>query len=78
MTLGLTWASETPKPSPSDTRPLIRPHLPIVSLPLGLWGAIFIQTTIPLSLNLKHTDSDAGWPTSPWGSSWLHSSVLRL
>jgi hypothetical protein len=35
-TLGLAWASETPKPIPSDTLPPIRPHLLIVPLSASL------------------------------------------
>jgi hypothetical protein len=51
--LGLAWPSETSKPTPqwhtsSKTIPTsTRPYLPIVPVPMSLWGlATFIQTTI--------------------------------
>lgn len=55
-TLGPTWASETLKPTPSsDVFPPVRPHLPIVPLPMSIWWLFpfkspeaYVATRVPV------------------------------
>jgi hypothetical protein len=55
----LACASETHKPAPSDKLPPTRPHLPIVPLPISLWGPFSFK--LPYMYTHTHTHTHTLW-----------------